>query len=77
MIESGHKNQSKFNLYSILISIILVSGSLRFNGISLIDEAVFLIFLILMYNYKEKNKTFKKTGAKGTSFVSDSSSIRS
>ena len=61
MIESGHKNQSKFNLYSILISIILVSGSLRFNGISLIDEAVFLIFLILMYNYKEKNKTFRSS----------------
>ena len=61
MIEGSYKNQSKFNLYSILISIILVSGSLRFNGISLIDEAVFLIFLILMYNYKEKNKTFRSS----------------
>ena len=61
MIEGDYKNQSKFKLYSILISIIFVSGSLRFYGISLIDEVVFLIFLILMYNYMEKNKTFRSS----------------
>jgi len=57
MIEGSYKNQSKFNLYSILISVIFVSGSLRFYGISLIDETFFLIFLILLSNYRERNKT--------------------
>ena len=58
---SSCKNQSKFNLYSILISVIFVSGSLRLHGISLIDEGVFLIFLILMYNYREKNNTYRNS----------------
>ena len=43
-------------LYSILFGVTILSGSLRFQGISLFDEASFLILLLLLYQYKEKNK---------------------
>lgn len=44
-------------LYIFLFSIILVSGSIKIFGLSLLDEFVFIVLLILLINFKYSNKT--------------------
>ena len=41
-------------LYSLLFSITMLSGAVRFSGISLIDEMAFLLLIILLIIYQHK-----------------------
>ena len=56
------ESKNWLNFYSILVTIIFVSGSIRFHGLSLIDEMSFLILLLLLIIYRYINPTLKTSG---------------
>ena len=43
-------------LYSLLLSIAMLSGAIRFAGISLIDEMAFLLSFFLIINYRRQKE---------------------